>query len=362
MSTTRQFHTLKVSDIRRETQEAVSIGFAVPEDLQDTFRFTQGQHLTLRAVINGQEERRSYSICSGLYEDALRIAVKQVPEGKFSTFCNTELSINDELDVMPPMGHFHTPLKPQSARHHVAFAAGSGITPILSLLKTTLEEEPNSSWTLVYSNRATESILFLEELEDLKNRYMHRLTLVHLLSREAQDWDLLNGRLDESKADALLDGALISGTIDQAYLCGPFPMIKAVETSLLRHGLTQENIHYELFQAPEDFAEQQEKRPQLSESEASHVSQVQVKLNGKVSTFDLQRGAESILEAALKTRADVPFACKGGVCCTCRAKVIEGEVEMDLNYGLEPAEIEQNFVLTCQSHPVSDRVVLDFDQ
>lgn len=358
------FHTLKVAGLQRETEDAVSIEFAVPAELAEEFRYKQGQHLTLRRLFDGEDVRRNYSICSGVAENRLRVAIKRIEGGLFSSWAANELQLGDELEVMAPAGHFYTDLEASNAKHYVGIAAGSGITPIISNLKTVLESESQSRFTLVYSNRNTQSVIFLEELEDLKNAYPERLNLVYLFSRELQDVELFSGRIDREKLDALLDGLIPAASIDECFICGPEEMLNAAREALAERGVAKENVHFELFvtaAASRDAAAARDAR-HLSEEEAGHMSEVAVVLDGKQSLLKLRRGDESILDAALKTRSELPFACKGGVCCTCRAMVVEGEVEMDVNYGLEPDEIEAGYVLTCQAHPVSDRVVVDFDR
>lgn len=359
------FHSLRVAEIRRETADAVVVSFDLPDSLIEPFRFTQGQHLTLRREFDGIEERRNYSICSSVNDAVLRIAIKKITNGKFSSFANDQLAPGDYIDVMPPSGRFNTPLDPEQRCHYLAFAAGSGITPVFSIIKTTLELEPYSRFTLVYANRYTNSIILLESLEDLKDRYRERFNLINILSRERQDIELFNGRIDAEKIEQLTKTLIALETVDQCFLCGPQPMVDTISSTLQQRGFDSSRIHFELFTTPEMnlAAGQSVAEPrQLSAEEAAHRSEVLLVLDGKHTTLALRRGAESILEAALKQRPDMPYACKGGMCCTCRAKVIEGEVEMDVCYGLEDDEIEAGFVLTCQAHPVSDRVVVDYDQ
>jgi ring-1,2-phenylacetyl-CoA epoxidase subunit PaaE len=359
------FHRLRVAEVRRETDDAVSVRFELPPQLKDEFRYRQGQHLTLRHTFGGQEQRRNYSICSSVRERALRIAIRRIPGGVFSNFANDRLQAGDHLDVLPPSGRFHTALDPAQRKHYLAFAAGCGITPIYSLLKTALETEPASRCTLVYGNRTTHSILFLEEVEDLKDRYPTRFSLIHTLSRESQDIDLFSGRIDAAKVEALCDTLIPIGRIDECFICGPRGMIEAVKAALQARGFDPVHIHFELFTPPGVSAhslDHAHEARQLSAEEATKLCEVSVILDGRRTTLQLQRGAEPILDAALKLRPDLPFACKGGMCCTCRAKVLEGEVAMDACYGLEDDEIQAGFVLTCQAHPVSAKVVVDYDQ
>lgn len=358
------FHSLRVSEVRRETPDAVTVRFEVPAELVEEYRFAQGQHLTLRRIFDGVEERRSYSICSGVDTGELRVAIKRVEGGRFSNFANDSLRAGDSLEVMPPAGHFFVDLDPAQARHHVALACGSGITPVLSLISTTLAHEPRSRFTLVYGNRDNGSILFLEELADLKNRYLDRFNLIHILSREPQEVELFNGRIDADKVETLLRTVIPADAIDHVFLCGPQPMIETVRTTLEAAGIDPDCIHFELFTSPYAgvLGGSAPPKRELSAAAAAQQSEVVVVLDGKRTTLRLRRGDESILEAAIRMRRDMPYACKGGVCATCKAKLLEGAVEMDVNYGLDSREVAAGFVLTCRSHPVTDRVVVDYDQ
>ena len=359
-----QFHSLAVAECRRETAEAVSVVLHVPDSLRETFRYEHGQHLTLRHYFNGEEERRNYSICSSVDEQILRFVIKKLPGGRFSSYANQQLKAGDFIDAFPPTGSFNVALVPEQARNYLAVAAGSGITPVFSIIKTILESEPQSRVWLVYGNRDASSILLLEALEDLKNRFHARFSLIHILSREAQDLELFSGRIDRARMDALLDQLIPARQLDHCFLCGPLPLVEYVRASLLAHGLEPPQIHFELFSSPRVGilgAEVAAPERQLSADEAEQLSEVVLILDGKRSSLTLKRGAEPVLGAALKVRGDMPFACRSGVCCTCRAKVLEGELEMDACYGLEPDEIKAGFVLTCQAHPVSEKVVLDYD-
>ncbi|MBS1601375.1 MAG: phenylacetate-CoA oxygenase/reductase subunit PaaK [Bacteroidetes bacterium] len=362
------FRTLTIEDVRRETADCVSIAFTVPEDLKEEFSFHQGQNVTVRVNINGQEVRRSYSICSSPLDGELRIAVKKVPSGVFSTYANEQLQKGHTLEVLPPTGKFYTELNAKNRKHYLAFAAGSGITPILSLIKTTLALEPDSSFTLVYGNRQRQSILFREELESLKNRYIRRLSIHHILSREKVDIPLHQGRIDVGKCGELCGRLIDLTTVDEVFLYGPAEMIFTVRDWLHQQGIEQKKIHFELFQTqtgePGVGKELAGKTAEsLVPGEAAHekLSQVTVRLDGVSHEFQLPYDGASVLDAALTEGADLPFACKGGVCCTCRAKLIEGKVEMEVNYALEADEVAAGFILTCQSHPRSERVVIDFD-
>ena len=359
-----KIHTLEVANVRHLTDDAVQLTFAVPAEYKDDYQFTQGQHLTLIHSDNGSELRRSYSICSGVDDNELCVAIKRIAGGKFSNHANDNLKSGSQLQVMTPTGQFHTALDPDQSRHYMAFVAGSGITPILSIIKTTLSTEPKSQFTLVYGNRNTKSIMFHEVLEGLKNSYPDRFSLFHILSREKQDLELLNGHINKNNVEKLLNSYIPADEIDDFFLCGPYVMIEEIRSTLEALGINKKNIHFELFATPEQMNAQNKKQTpirKLSQKEAEQESEVVIVFDGNRTSFKLRRGEEAILDAALKTRSDLPFACKGGVCCTCRAKVEEGEVEMGVNYGLEPDEIEAGFVLTCQSHPISDKVVLNYD-
>ena len=356
------FRKLRVQDVRRETNDCVSVAFAVPDDLREEFRFIQGQNITIRTRVGEEEIRRSYSICSSPFEEELRIAVKKVPGGLFSTYANDQLRMGDELEVLPPTGAFYTPLDPSKPKNYLAFAAGSGITPILSLIKTVLATEPDSQFTLVYGNRHRPSIIFREELEALKNRYMHRLALHHILSREKTDISLHQGRIDALKCGELCDKLIDLAGMDEVFLCGPAQMTFTVKSWLEEKGVDHRKIHFELFHT-------QERLPSAGRVEntaiktplTGKISRVTVRLDGTSFEFDLPFEGDPVLDAALFQGADLPFACKGGVCCTCRAKLVEGKVEMDVNYALEEEELAEGFILTCQSHPRSEKVVIDFD-
>jgi ring-1,2-phenylacetyl-CoA epoxidase subunit PaaE len=352
------FHTLRVKAVKKETADCVSVTFAVPESLQKEFAFEQGQNITIKKNINGEEIRRSYSICAAPFENDLKVAVKKVEGGKFSTYANETLKEGDELEVLPPTGKFNCKLLPDNCKQYVAFAAGSGITPILSIIKTTLQTESNSNFTLVFGNRSRSSIIFFEELEGLKNKYLHRFNFINVLSREKTDAPINFGRINNEKL-AALSKLIQYKSIDDFFICGPEEMIFCVKEFLEQWGIANKKIHFELFTTPG-----QKKTPDNKQPTANNTgpkSKITVKLDGRSFDFDLGFDNDSILDAALRQGADLPFACKGGVCCTCKAKLIEGQVEMDVNWGLEHEEIEQGFILTCQSHPTTDKVVVDFD-
>ncbi len=353
---TPKFHTLKVKEVRRETEEAVSISFEVPESLLAEYAFIPGQYLTLRTMVDGEDIRRSYSLCSAPYENEWRVAVKQVEEGKLSTFVNTALKAGDELEVMTPMGNFKLETNPIAQKSYVLFAAGSGITPVLSILKQILTQEPLSDVTLFYGNKNFASIIFREELEALKNKYMSRLRVIHVLSRESLGNKIQKGRIDGQKCEDLYHSFLKGWNISEVFICGPEEMILSVKDSLDRLGVAKEKIHFELFTTSGSIAR---KKTEYTGPEIN--ANVKVILDGD--TYDIALGStgDTILDAAQKAGADLPFACKGGVCCTCKAKVLEGEARMDVNYALEPDEVEAGYILTCQAHPVTEKLVVSFD-
>ncbi len=357
------YDSATVKSIKRETKDSVVVALSVPDDKNNEYRYKQGQSLTLIKTLNDEELRRSYSICSSVNDNELRVGIKKVEGGRFSTWANTELEEGDELLLLPPSGSFYTELNKEHQHNYVGVAAGSGITPILSILKTTLESEPLSSFTLIYGNQTTDTIMFLEEIADLKNRYTDRFRVFNILSREVQNAELLNGRIDKNKIELFLQSTLSTQNIDHVFLCGPYEMVMDAQTAFVDAGIDQANVHTELFGTPDELTKIAEKSvKQLTEEEAKHVSEVTVRIDGIGTRIQLARGGKNLLDAALEVRKDLPFACKGGVCATCKAKVVEGEVEMDLNYSLSKEEVEQGFILTCQSHPISDKVTVDFDQ
>lgn len=354
------FYSLTVKAVRRETDDCVSITFSVPDPLKEQFQFRQGQSLVLRTSIGGQEVRRNYSICSSPLDGVLRIAVKKVPNGLFSSWANEQLKPGDVLEVMPPAGRFYTPLDARQAKNYVAFAAGSGITPVLSLLKTTLLTEPNSSFTLVYGNRNRGSILFKEELEALKDQFIKRFRVYHVLSRELMDTPLNSGRIDREKAALFFDKLINVTESHEFFLCGPEEMIFTVRDLLLERGVAREHIHFELFGTPRKESTSTQNTLETV-APGSPQATIQIKLDGSTFRFTLPAAGQSILDGALAVGADLPYACKGGVCCTCKAKLVSGEVRMDASWGLEPDEIAVGFILTCQSHPTTEQVTVDFD-
>jgi ring-1,2-phenylacetyl-CoA epoxidase subunit PaaE len=353
------FHSLSVREVRKETADCVSIAFSIPPELKETFQYKQGQYISIRTKINGEEVRRSYSICSSPLDGELRIAVKKTEQGIFSTYANEHLKKGDILDVMPPLGKFFSELNPLQAKQYTGFAAGSGITPLLSIITTTLRTEPKSSFTLVYGNRNRHHIIFKEELEALKNRYIDRFRIIYILSREKTDATINFGRIDGEKCKTLCEKSINILTTDAFFLCGPEDMIFSVKDQLEQLGVDKKKIHFELFTTPGNKKHIAGEKTTIEKTEVK--SNITIKLDGISFGFELGFNGDAILDAALKNGADLPYACKGGVCCTCRARLIEGEVDMDVNYGLEPEEIEQGFILTCQSHPRTEKVVVDFD-
>jgi ring-1,2-phenylacetyl-CoA epoxidase subunit PaaE len=354
-----KFHRLSIARVEPETRDAVAITFAVPDTLAESFRYAAGQHLTLRTDIGGQDVRRSYSICSGVEDGELRIAVKRNPGGVFSAWANERLKSGDTLDVLPPLGHFGMPLDPSHRKHYAAFAAGSGITPLLSIVKTTLAAEPNSRFTLFYGNRASSTVMFKEELAALKDIYLTRFNLVHVLSREAQDIELLHGRIDRAKAESLMARWLDLDRIDAVFVCGPDGMMQAVAEALKARGYPDSKVRIERFATS---VPRHEHRPSKPVEPGHSECEVTVVLEGVTRTFTLEKGKENILEAGLRNGIELPYSCKSGVCSTCRAKLTAGEVDMDVNFALEDYEVARGFVLTCQSYPVTDSVGVDYDQ
>jgi ring-1,2-phenylacetyl-CoA epoxidase subunit PaaE len=358
----RHFQPLTISDVRKETSDCVSIAFDIPEDVKANFDFIQGQYLTLRTEINGEDVRRSYSICSGRHDGELRVAIKRVEDGKFSTFATQSLKVGDVIEAMPPMGNFYVKLDAKQQRNYVAFVAGSGITPAMSLMKTTLIEEPESTFTLFYSNKTSGEIIFKTELEDLKDRFMNRLRIFHILTREPNDIELFTGRIDAEKCEGLCNNFLDVTECEAFFICGPEQMIHAVKGQLIKDGVAESKVHFELFTSPLAGALKEAVKKEVKVEDKGKAASVEIVLDGNRMVFDLAYDGENVLDAALKKGADLPFACKGGVCCTCRALLVEGEVDMDVNYSLEPDEVERGFILTCQSHPRTEKIVVDFDQ
>ena len=355
---TPKFHSLKIEDVKQETDDTVSIAFEIPSELVEDYAYIPGQYLTLKADIGGEDVRRSYSLCSAPFENEWRVAIKVVQDGKFSNYANKKLKKGMLLDVMTPTGNFVLNSDGSHKKTYVLFAAGSGITPVLSIAKSILHLEPNSDVTLFYGNKGFNSVIFREELEGLKNRYMDRLRLIHIFSRENLGNTIQKGRIDEAKVNDLYEAFLKDTEIDAVYSCGPEAMILAVKKGLMDKGVDASKIHFELFTAPSTKAETNTESANSPKIE----SNITVILDGDAYELHLDSTGQNILDAAQEAGADLPFACKGGVCCTCKAKIIEGSVRMDVNYALEPDEVEAGFILTCQSHPTSDKLVISFDE
>lgn len=353
-----QFHTLTVSHIERETRDSVVLTLKVPLELQTIFQFKQGQYLTLRAVIDGAEVRRAYSICSE-EGGVLRVGIKHVVDGAMSSFAHAHINVGDVMDVMPPEGKFGQ----LEGRNYLGVAAGSGITPVLSIIKTQLEKRiegrAQSSFTLIYGNRATPSVMFKEELALLKDRYPTRLNLIYIMSREPQDMDIFHGRIDRAKCDLLFDKWLDVSSFDAAFICGPESMMMEAKAALEAKGMDHLRIKTELFAASKPTTPRKAKPVAVGESNQCEVTVV---MDGSTRHFKAIKGSEALLDAGLQAGLDMRFSCKGGVCSTCRAKVTEGEVEMDVNYALEDYEVRRGFVLICQSYCVTDKVTINFDE
>lgn len=364
MSDTR-FYPLTIADVRSETDTAICVTFAVPEDLQNTFRFKQGQFLTLKAIIDGEDVRRSYSICSGVHDGFMQVGIKRVRGGKFSNYANDYFHAGGTVEVMPPQGSFYTDTDPSQSKNYMCIAAGSGITPILSIIKTVLHDEPDSRVTLIYGNRRTNSVMFRDELGFIKNRYLTRLNWINIMDEEDQGSEVLNGRIDNAKGTALHKAKLINlRATDEVFICGPEAMMSEVSRGFRGVGFEDSRIHYELFSnSAEDSEILLEKAQQRVEKYGEEkTSKVTVVSDGRALSFQLATVGENILDAGIHNGMELPYSCKAGVCSTCKAKLVSGEVDMDLNHGLEAHEIESGYILACQAHPLSDEVVVDFDQ
>ncbi len=354
-----EFHKIKIADVYKETKDTVVIEFDIPKQLQDAFSFKQGQHLTLRKLINDEDVRRPYSLCSSPVENLWKVAIKQLPGGVFSTYANTELQSGEMLEVMPPTGNFYVDIEPGTSKNYIAFAAGSGITPILSIIKTHLLSEPNSTFKLFYLNQRVKSIIFKEEIEQLKNRFFGRFQVFYFLTREQRDIPFLNGRFDIEKLQILTKTFIDIEDTNHCFICGPEDMIFLIRDELQAAGLDKEKIHYELFFSGNTEAVDIKIAKTLElKAEGTEVTIID---GGTEFHFIMDDDYDTILDGALAAGADLPFACKGGVCSTCKCKLIEGSVEMKVNYALEENEIENNFVLSCQAVPTSDKVIVDFD-
>jgi ring-1,2-phenylacetyl-CoA epoxidase subunit PaaE len=352
------FHKLIIKDIRRETEDCVSVAFQIPEEIKEEFRFVSGQNITLKNTIGGEEIRRSYSICSSPFENELRVAVKKVSGGIFSTFANEQLKPGDTIEVLPPTGNFYTTFNPGQKQHYLFIAAGSGITPVISLVKTILAAEKESCVTLIYGNKGLSSVIFKDGLEALKDKYLQRLTVHYIFSREQTEAGFNYGRIDGEKLKQL--SRLVNfDSINHFFICGPEPLIYSTKDFLINHGIDTDKIHFELFSTP---TKEHTKIFEAAEQKTEAGSEITMRIDGRTFQFNLEYNGQTILDAGLDLGADLPFACKGGVCCSCKAKLVEGEVEMEANYGLEKSELKAGFILTCQSHPRSGKVVVDYDQ
>lgn len=354
-----KFYNIKIKDIYKETSDCSVITFDVPEDLKNDFKFSQGQHLTLKADINDEDVRRSYSLCSSPYDDEWKVAVKQILGGKFSTYVNEELKTGDMLEVMAPSGTFGVEVDATQAKNYIFFAAGSGITPVMSMIKAHLSKEPNSTCKLFYVNRTAKSIIFKEELEQLRNTYFGRFEIYYFLTKERRDIELLNGRFDEEKMDVLTKTFIDIPDTNDVFLCGPEDMVNFVSDYLIKKGLPEEYVHFELF--VKGLTEEDKARAERLATQNVEGTKVTIVDGGKEFLFTMTKEYDNILDAALGAGADLPFACKGGVCSTCKCEVLDGSVEMKINYALDDKEVSQNLVLSCQAVPTSDKVTVDFD-
>ncbi|MEQ9243249.1 2Fe-2S iron-sulfur cluster-binding protein [Roseovarius indicus] len=356
-----RFHDLEVTDVRKTIRDAVVVTLKPVNGAAEHFDFTQGQYLTFRRDFDGEELRRSYSICAGKEDGVLQVGIKRVDGGAFSTWANEDLQPGEVLQAMPPMGGFFTQLDPANRNNYLGFAGGSGITPVLSIIKTTLAQEPHSTFTLVYANKGVNTIMFREELDDLKNIYLGRFNVIHVLETDAQEIDLFTGLVTEEKCAQLFDSGWIdAASIDTAFICGPEPMMLGIASALRNAGLDDANIKFELFASAQPGRLKRAALPKSPDTKADTTT-VAVTLDGATRTVTADKD-QSILEAALANDLDAPFACKAGVCSTCRCRVIEGEVEMLTNHALEDYEVEKGYVLSCQSYAVTDRVTVDYDQ
>lgn len=355
------FYSLSVKEVKKETPDTVSVLFEVPVKDQEAFSFAPGQYLVMEQEIHGEAVRRSYSICSSPLDDEWRVAIKEIPEGKFSTFANQDLKEGDRLQVMPPMGNFKIDLDTVASKNYVAFAAGSGITPILSMIKAVLAKEPNSTFTLFYGNKSFDYIIFREELEALKNTYLDRFSVHHIFSREKLGSPLFYGRIDGDKCVQFSKALFSVEETDGYYLCGPAAMIFSVKDALVSLGVEESDVHFELFNT-DGVVKESTSQDRGADYDPASQSLVTIVLDDDNTEIPINYGGENILDAAINHGVDLPFACKGGVCSTCKAKVKEGDVEMMINYALEPDELAAGYVLTCQSHPRSPKVVVSFDE
>lgn len=354
-----KFYPLKVQHIDKSTKDCSLISFEIKDEWRDIFQYKQGQYLTMKTTIDGEEVRRSYSLCSSPLDKNWRVAVKRIHDGRFSNYAHQSLKKGDTIEVMPPNGRFFVEVEPEKQKNYIAFAAGSGITPIVSIIKTHLNLEPNSTFQLFYVNQAVSTIILKEEIEGLKNQFLDRFEVFHFLTQEERSIPLFNGRIDKDKLNIIFKSLVDKDQLDDVFICGPKEMIFSIQDFLLEIGLNKKQIHFELFNTNE--VANKGKRKKVSTVPSNLTSEVSIIEGGKNFKFNIPQGSNNILDAALSRSADLPFACKGGVCCTCRAKLIEGEVEMAVSYGLEQEEIDAGYILTCQAVPISEKVVVDFE-
>jgi len=354
----RKFHSLTVSDKRNETADSVRLSLQVPDDIQSEFNFLPGQHLPIQIEIDGKPVRRTFSICSVPGAGPLELGIRIQPGGLFSGYVAGSLQAGDVLQVMPPFGQFHASIDPANQKTYLAFASGSGITPIISIVRSTLEQEPGSRVLLFYGNRRQNTTMFIDDLYALKNSFPERLQLYFLFTREEQEYPIFSGRLDAEKTGELYQAFCNGLTPDEAFICGPDTMIASVRTALVELGMDDEVIHVERYGAP-----RKKRVAGVTEAPADeHECSVTVIMDGHRKSFQMPAEGSSIVDAAAEEGIELPFSCKAGVCATCRTHVRDGEVRMETNYGLEPWEVEQGYVLACQSHPVTDKVTLDYDK
>jgi ring-1,2-phenylacetyl-CoA epoxidase subunit PaaE len=352
----QQFHSIQISNIVKTTPDCSVVTFDISDELKEAFAYKQGQYLTLKANIKGEEVRRSYSLCSSPIDGQWQVAVKKIEDGRFSTFVNDVLEVGDTLEVMPPNGRFFTEMNPEKKKRYVAFAAGSGITPINSIIKTHLNQEPDSKFSLFYLNQSVQTMILREEIEGLKNQFLGRYELYHFLTKEMRDAPLFNGRFTEEKLQIISEKIIDFKSVDEFFICGPIEMIFMIRDFLYAQGVEESKVHFELFGTPTKTA-----KKKVLDVNNKDVSDVSIITNGIQVSFKMTQNGENILDAAMRNNADLPFACKGGVCCTCKAKLIEGEAPMNVNYALEKDEVEQGYILTCQAVPKSSKIVVDFD-
>lgn len=353
-----KFHSIKVADIYKETKDCSVVTFEIPEELKHDFNYKPGQHLTFKKDFDGVDQRRSYSLCSSPTENKWQVGVKKINGGLFSSYVNDDLKIGDSVEIMAPNGIFFTDIEPEKAKNYVAFAAGSGITPILSIIKTHLALEPNSTFQLFYLNRSVKSIIFKEEIELLRNKYFGRFEIFHFLTKEKRNIDLFNGRFTKDKLDIITDKLINVANVDECFICGPEEMIFLVKDAMIEAGMAKEKVRFELFST--GLSEEQKLKTQRILEKKVEGTEVTIIDGGKEFHFVMDDDFDNILDGALAAGADLPYACKGGVCSTCRCKVIEGEVEMKVNYALDENEVAKNYILSCQAVPISKKVVVDF--